>query len=68
LLSTGNYFFENPIVVNLLKGGTFGYSMEISGTGPPAPQVGPADVLMDLGGPQHYRGFQMQSLYNPPTT
>lgn len=68
LLSNGNYFFENPIVVNLTKGGTFGYSMEISGTGPPAPQVGPADVIMDLGASQHYRGFQMQSLYNPPTT
>jgi arylsulfate sulfotransferase len=66
LLANGNYFFENPLVLlpNLT---TAGYSMEFSPL-PPAPQVGAANVLLDLGGPEHYRGWQMQSLYFPPTT
>jgi arylsulfate sulfotransferase len=68
MLSDGNYFFINPIVFVLAKQSTFAFSLEISGTGPPAPQVGPADVLMNLTGPQQYRGWQMQSLYNPPST
>jgi arylsulfate sulfotransferase len=67
LLSNGNYFFENPIVFVVSKGATFGYSMEIAPTNP-SPQVGPASVKMNVAGPQHYRGFQMQSLYVPPTT
>jgi hypothetical protein len=67
LLSNGNYFFENPIVFVVSKGTTFGYSMEIAPTNP-TPQVGPASVNMNVVGPQHYRGFQMQSLYVPPTT
>ena len=67
LLSDGNYFFVNPIVFVLAKGATFGYSQEVAPT-PAAPQVGPADFLMDLTGPQQYRGWQLQSLYNPPTT
>lgn len=66
-LSNGNYFFENPIVVVLSKGATFGFSMEVGPT-PAAPQLGAADVVMDLSGPQHYRGWQMPSLYVPPTT
>jgi arylsulfate sulfotransferase len=67
LLSDGNYFFENAIVFVPAQATNFGYSLEIGPT-PPAPQVGKADVLMDLAGPQHYRGWQMPSLYNPPTT
>ena len=66
LLANGNFFFENAIVfVNL--GNTDGYSMEFAPT-PAAPQVGPANVLLNLSGPQHYRGWQMPSLYFPPTT
>ena len=67
LLANGNYFFENAIVFVLAQGGTFGFSMEISPS-VPAPQVGPADVLMDISGPQQYRGWQMSSLYLVPTT
>jgi len=46
---------------------TAGYSLEIAPI-PPAPQVGPANVLLDLSGPEHYRGWQMPSLYFPPAT
>ena len=67
LLGNGDYFFENPIVFVLSQSATFGYSMEIAPT-PAAPQEGPADVLMDVAGPQHYRGWQMPNLYAPPTT
>jgi hypothetical protein len=67
LLGNGNYFFENAIVVDLLAGATYGYSLEFGPT-PPAPQVGPADVLLNLSAPQHYRGWQLPSLYDPPTT
>jgi hypothetical protein len=66
LLSNGNYFFVDPIVFVAAKQSTFAYSQEISATGPPAPEVGPADFLMELAGPQQYRGWQMPSLYNPP--
>jgi hypothetical protein len=65
LLINGNYFFENPIV--FVGTNTYGYSMEVGPT-PAAPQAGAADVLLNLIGPQHYRGWQMQSLYVPPTT
>jgi len=65
LLSNGDYFFENPIVfVNL---NNTAYSVEIGPT-PAAPQIGPADVLLKLSSPEHYRGWQMPSLYAPPIT
>ncbi|HUE00693.1 MAG TPA: aryl-sulfate sulfotransferase [Bryobacteraceae bacterium] len=66
LLSDGNYFFENPVVFNT-KLGTQGISLEIAPTNP-APQVGPADFLMNISGPQQYRGWAMTSIYSPPTT
>jgi hypothetical protein len=65
LLSNGNYFFEDPIVYAGTS--TVGYSMEIGPT-PAAPQAGAADMLLNLVGPQHYRGWQMPTLYVPPTT
>jgi len=66
LLDNGNYFFENPTVfVNLST--VDGYSMEIGPT-PAVPQQGAANVLLNLAGPEHYRGWQMPSLYSPPTT
>jgi len=66
LLSNGNYFFENPIVfINLNT--SDGYSMEVGPT-PAVPQQGPANVILNLVGPEHYRGWQMPSLYFPPTT
>jgi len=67
LLGNGNFFFENPIVFVSVQKGSAGFSLEI-GPSPAFPQVGPADVLMELVGPQHYRGFQMPSLYVAPTT
>jgi hypothetical protein len=66
LLTNGNYFFENPIVVLSLND-TAGYSLEIGPT-PAAPQLGAKDLILDLAGPEHYRGWQMPSLYFPPTT
>jgi hypothetical protein len=66
LLANGNYFFENPIVVVNLNT-TTGDSMEIAPT-PAAPQIGPANVLLEVVGPEHYRGWQMPNLYFPPTT
>jgi hypothetical protein len=51
----------------ILKDGTLAYSEEIDPTNP-APQVGPADVVMDVSGPQNYRAWQMPSLYEPPAT
>lgn len=66
LLTNGNYFFQNPLVLLNLNT-TVGYSMELGPT-PPAPQVGTANMLLNLAGPEHYRGWQMQSLYFPPTT
>jgi len=65
LLADGDYFFENPIVFGNLNNAA--YSLEINPT-PPAPQVGPADVLTDISSPEHYRGWQMPSLYAPPVT
>jgi hypothetical protein len=67
LLSNGNYFFLNPIVFVSEQNSTFAFSEEFAPT-PAAPQVGPADVLMDISGPQQYRGWQMPNLYAPPTT
>jgi hypothetical protein len=67
LLANGNYFFENPIVVDLLAGTTTSYSVELAPT-PPAPQVGAAVVLLKIAGPQTYRGWQLPSLYVAPTT
>lgn len=67
LLANGDYFFENPIVVVNLNT-TEGYSMEIGIPTPPAPQLGPANVILNLAGPEHYRGWQMPSLYYPPVT
>jgi hypothetical protein len=65
LLSNGNYFFENPLV--LINLNTVGYSLEYGPT-PAAPQAGPANTLFDQRGPEHYRAFQMPSLYHPPET
>jgi hypothetical protein len=67
LLGDGSYFFENAIVYIPQPESTQGFSLEIAPT-PAAPQVGTADIQLDLAGPQHYRGWQMPSLYDPPIT
>jgi hypothetical protein len=66
LLANGNYFFQNPLVLlpNLT---TVSYSLEIGPT-PAVPQLGQANVMLKLEGPEHYRAWQMPSLYDPPTT
>jgi len=66
ILTNGNFFFENPVIFIRLNT-TNGDSMEVGPT-PPAPQVGPANILLNLVGPEHYRGWQMLNLYSPPTT
>ena len=66
LLANGNYFFQNPVVVLGLND-VVAYSLEIAPV-PAAPQAGAAKILLDLSGPEHYRGWQMPSLYYPPTT
>lgn len=63
LLTNGNYFFEPPnvlVTLNLIAG----YSIQI------LPTVGTATgtQVLNVAGPQHYRGWQMQSLYTVPTT
>jgi hypothetical protein len=66
LLANGSYFFQNPLVLlpNLT---TVSYSLEIGPT-PAVPQLGQANVMLKLEGPEHYRAWQMPSLYDPPTT
>jgi arylsulfate sulfotransferase len=65
LLSNGNYFFENPIVYVSQQKSTFGFSIEYEPT-PAAPQLGTNNPVMKVAGPQHYRGWQMPTLYQPP--
>jgi hypothetical protein len=66
LLSDGNYFFV-PSIVAVGLSTVDGYTIEVGPT-PPAPQVGPTDFLENLQGPEHYRGWQMPNLYDPPIT
>jgi arylsulfate sulfotransferase len=66
LLADGNYFFQNPLVIATGQA-VVSYSVEIAPTNP-APQVGPANFLLDVASPEHYRGWLMPSLYDPPTT
>ena len=62
LLSNGDYFFQPAIVLN--SDTISGYSMEVG----PVPATDLPDVLLNLEGPEHYRGWQMTSLYFPPIT
>ncbi|HUE04792.1 MAG TPA: aryl-sulfate sulfotransferase [Bryobacteraceae bacterium] len=66
LLSDGNYFFEDA-AAGLGNGNTAGVSLELSPANP-APQAGPAVQLLNLMGPNHYRAWEMPSLYDPPVT
>jgi hypothetical protein len=66
LLANGNYFFLNPLVVVNLST-IDSYSMEIGPT-PAVPQLGAADVILNIAGPEQYRAWQMPNLYFPPTT
>jgi hypothetical protein len=66
LLGNGNYFFDNPVVVLGVQS-VIAYDLEIAPF-PPAPEVAPANFLLDLAGPEQYRAWQLPSLYFPPTT
>jgi hypothetical protein len=63
LLLNGDYFFQPAIVITLQEE-TAGFSMEIA----PVPATGLPSLLLDLKGPEHYRGWQMTSMYFPPIT
>jgi hypothetical protein len=63
LLSDGNYFFLLASVLVTLNN-VVSYSMEIL----PAPGMITGTQVLNLQGPQHYRAWQMPSLYNPPST
>ncbi len=62
LLPGGNYFFQPAIVVVGLN--TDANSIQIF----PTPGTDVGTVVLNLQGVEHYRGWEMQSLYNPPTT
>jgi hypothetical protein len=61
LLSNGDYFFLPAIVINNNLT-VSGFSMEVA----PVPPIDAADVLLNLQGPEHYRAWQMTSMYFPP--
>ena len=63
LLSTGGYFFQ-PAIVLTPQLTTVGYSMEVA----PIPPTDLPTVPLNLQGPEHYRGWQMTSMYFPPIT
>ncbi len=63
LLSNGNYFFIPAIVIvniNLVDSN----SIQIA----PTAGTDTGTQVLNLQGPEHYRAWQMQSLYNVPTT
>jgi len=63
LLPDGNYFFQ-PAIVLLTLNNDVGYSIEIL----PTTGTDMGTTVLNLQGPEHYRGWQMTSLYSPPTT
>lgn len=63
LLPDGTYFFQPAIVVvniNLVNGN----SIQMQ----PLPGTDGGTQILNLQGPEHYRGWQMVNLYNPPAT
>jgi arylsulfate sulfotransferase len=59
----GNYFFlAGTVLVTLNK--VYAYSMQIL----PTPGTGAGTQVLNLQSPQHYRGWQMPNMYNPPIT
>ena len=63
LLSNGAYFFL-PAIVLLPNLTTAGFSQEVA----PTPATDVPDMLLNIGGPEHYRAWQMTSMYFPPIT
>jgi len=62
LLSNGDYFFQPAIVIT--DPTVSGFSLEIA----PVPATDLADTLLNVQGPEHYRAWQMTSMYFPPIT
>jgi len=62
LLNDGNYFFVPSIIFT--PKGVEGFSIEVG----PTPANGAPDIIMNMQGPEHYRGWQMPNLYSPPIT
>jgi arylsulfate sulfotransferase len=61
LLPNGSYFFLPAIVIN--NNLTIsGFTMEIS----PVPPTDAANVVLNIQGPEHYRAWQLTSMYFPP--
>jgi len=63
LLSNGAYFFV-PAIVLLSLNQEAGYSIEIL----PTTGTDTGTTVLNLQGPEHYRGWQMTSMYSVPTT
>jgi hypothetical protein len=63
LLSNGDYFFQ-PAIVLTPQLTTAGYSIEVA----PVPATDLPTVLLNLEGPEHYRAWQVTSMYFPPIT
>jgi hypothetical protein len=63
LLGDGNYFFVLSLVPLTLNN-IVGFSMEVT----PTPATGSANAIVKIQGPNHYRGWQVPNLYNPPIT
>lgn len=63
LLSDGHYFFLPPDVLVTLSA-LAGFCIEIE----PTPGTITGSQVLNLQGPEHYRAWQMSSLYNPPET
>ena len=63
LLADGNYFFMPAVVFKSIQS-EGSYSIEIF----PTPGTVNGTQVLNLQGPTTYRGWQMPSLYSPPTT
>jgi hypothetical protein len=63
LLSNGNYFYLNPVVLLNLSTDV-SYSIEIL----PTAGTDTGTPVFDVQGPEAYRAWRMPSLYAPPIT
>jgi arylsulfate sulfotransferase len=63
LLDNGKYYFLPPNVLVTVNS-VAGYSIEIA----PTPGTATGTQILNLRGPEHYRGWQMPNLYTVPTT
>ena len=64
LLDDGSYYFLSPTIYIASQKNEFSQAIEIL----PASGTGGGTQVLNIQGPNGYRGWQMPSLYNPPTT